>query len=199
MKKGYLYGAVLFFSMCYAYAQEVIPSNAIVNTSYIGKDYSLKESVASIFYNEVSKEIYVVVDFSKFKNELDSTNNWLIDIQDSRLVYKGDIKSENLLTLTSNNSKSVELNGKIKFNNVVVIKTIELILFEISKDGILYRNNNNDYYDRIRASVEISISPKDFNINKKSHHLTMPIFIRIENGYVNQFKPGMENWIGNNF
>ena len=188
-----------FASMLSLHAQDVLPSTVMVNTSFHGKEQSAKENAVTIFYNSVSKEIYIVVDFAKFNIVLDSADNWLADLKDTRLVYRGTINSDNLLTLTPNNSKSLVLNGKIKFNQAIANRPIDLVLFEISKDGVLYRNNNNDYYDRIRTTFEFSVSPMDFNINKKPHHLTKPIMIKVENGYINEFKPGMEDWIGNNY
>ena len=99
--------------------------------------------------------------------------------------------------LSNHGHKTLHVNGNVTFNNVVHSYSIDLVLFKISSDGILFRNTGNDYYDRIRSNIQMSFKPKEFKLDKKPHHLKKTISINIGSGYINQFKPGMETLIQN--
>lgn len=179
-------------------AQNILPSNTFIQTNYHNHDCFANGSASFLFYNELNHELNIVIDFSKCKVGHDSIDEWLDDIDDGKLYFKGIVKSEKLLDLTHSNVKSVEVVGKFKFNNVTVNDDIEITLFEISKEGMLYVNNGNDYYDRIRANVQLELVVKDFKIDKSKHKLKNTIKVNIGQGYINQFVPGMETWIKDN-
>lgn len=176
-------------------AQEVYPSMTFVQTNYHNHQCFANDNASQLFFNEDNKELYVIVDFSKVKVGHDTIDAWLDDLDDSKLYFKTIITSDKLLLLTNNNTRTLKVSGKVKFNDVVNELTLDMTFFEISKEGMLYRNNGNDYYDRIRASFQLEILPKDYKIDKKIHHLKKPIIISIGSGYVNQLKPGLESWI----
>lgn len=175
--------------------QGALPSNTFVETNYHNHDCFAHENATHLFFNEQTQELTIAVDFSKCKVGHDTIDEWLTDIETSKMIFKGTINSTELLSLSNSNNKSYKVNGKIKFNDIVMNKTLDITFFEISKDGMLYRNNGNDYYDRIRANFQIEISPKDFKIDKKSRKLSKNISISVGSGYVNPFKPGMETFL----
>jgi hypothetical protein len=179
------------------YSQEVYPSNTFVKTCFHDQMCFANQSSSSIFYNEANNELDIVVDFAKFKTGVDSLDVWLDDLDDTKFIFKGVLNSERLPALSNHGYKTLHINGKVTFNNVSHSYAIDLVLFKISSDGMLFRNTGNDYYDRIRCNVELTIKPKDFKVDKKSHHLKKTVSINIGSGYINQFKPGMERFIQN--
>ena len=172
--------------------QNALPSITFVQTTYHNHDCFANENAAYLFFNELNQELTIAVDFSKCKVGHDTIDEWLTDIETSKMIFRGTINTSELLSLSNSNSKVYRINGKIKLNDITLEKTIEITFFEISKDGMLYRNNGNDYYDRIRANFQIEISPTEFKIDKKAHKLQKNISIMVGSGYVNPFKPGME-------
>lgn len=182
-----------------ASAQSVYPSTTFINTSYQGKDCFANDNAANLFFNEQNHELTVVVDFKTCKVGHDSIDEWLDDLETTKLYFKGVVNTDKLLILTNGNSKTYIINGKIKLNNVVVNQSVEITFYEISKEGMLYRNTGNDYYDRIRANFQVKIDPKDFKIDLKEHHLKSKISVSVGSGFINQIKPGMETWVNDGF
>lgn len=179
-----------------SFSQETYPSNTFVKTTYHGETFFANQNSAFIFYNNSSSELFVVVDFKKFKTGVDSLDEWLDDLDDTKLIFTGNFDADKLPALSNNGYKIVPVNGKILFNDIKHNFTIELVLFKILPESMLYRNTGNDYFDKLRANFQITIKPKEFKINKKPHHLKKSITINIGNGIINQFKPGMEHFIG---
>ncbi len=187
----------LFFVAGKVSAQEVFPSNTFVQTCIQKEVCFANQNSANLFYNEASSEFFVVVDFKKFKIGVDSLDAWLDDLDDTKFIFKGSLSSDKLPALSNNGYKTLQVNGNITFNNVIHSYSVDLVLFIISPDGMLYRNTGNDYYDRIRSNIQISFKPKEYKIDKKPHHLKKTISINIGSGYINPLKPGMESFIQN--
>lgn len=195
MNKVWMMIVVLCVTFLGLQAQSVYPSMTFVQTSYNNHQCFANDNASQLFFNDESKELYLVVDFAKVKVGHDTIDAWLDDLDDGKLYFKTIIASDKLLLLTNNNTKTLKVNGKIRLNEVVNDVTISITFFEISKEGMLYRNTGNDYYDRIRTTFQLEILPKDFKLDKKLHHLKKPITISIGSGYINQLKPGLESWI----
>lgn len=191
----------IIMGMClftlHSIAQEVHPSKTYIQTSYQDQQRFSLNSSSYIFYNSDSHELIMTIDFTKFKTGNDTLDEWLEDLDDSKLIFKGQLSTDNLLTLTHHNSKALAVNGLISFNGVTHAHKIELTLFEIPREGILYRDNQNNYFDRINANLQFGFYPKEFRVNKKAHHLKKKITIAVYRGYVNPFRPGMEHWLNN--
>ena len=45
-----------------------------------------------------------------------------------------------------------------------------LTLFEVPPEGMLFVNNQNDYFDRINSNLQFGFYPKEFKIRRKPHH-----------------------------
>lgn len=178
-------------------SQEVFSSKTYVNTCYQNQQCFSLNSSSYIFYQQNNHELIIVVDFAKFKTGHDTLDEWLDDLDDTKLIFRGYLNTENLLDLSHHNAKAMIVNGMMSFNNISHSHSIELTLFELPRDGMLFMENQNNYYDRINANLQFSFYPKEFKINKKPHHLKKKITLAIYRGYVNPFKMGMEHWISN--
>ncbi|MBC7694227.1 MAG: hypothetical protein H7141_02145 [Burkholderiales bacterium] len=186
------------FLICYrSDAQNIQFSKTYVNTHYHDQQYFSLNSSSVIFYNPENHELIIVIDFVKFKIGNDTLDEWLDDLDDTKLIFKGYLNTVNLLDLTHHNAKAVMVNGVILFNGISSAHSIELTLFEISKEGMLYSSNEQDYFDRVNANLQFGFFPKEFKIDKKKHHLNKKITVSIFRGYINQFKVGLEHWITN--
>jgi len=188
---------ILLLSSLTIVAQDVQSSKTHIQTCYHDQQcFSLNNS-SFIFYNPDNHELIITVDFAKFKIGNDTLDEWLDDLDDTKLIFRGQLNTDNLLSLTHHNSKAILVNGLMSFNSVSHAHTIELTLFEIPREGILFNDNQNNYFDRINANLQFGFYPKEFKINKKPHHLKKKITLAIYRGYVNPFKPGMEHWLKN--
>ncbi len=178
-------------------SQNVQSSNTYIQTCYHSQNCFSLNSSSFIFYDPENHELMITVDFSKFKVGVDTLDAWLDDLDDTKLIFRGILNTNDLLELTHHNSNVTLVNGMINFNGVSHPHSIELTLFEISKEGMLYKNNQQDYYDRINANLQLGFYPKEFNVHKKAHQLRKKITIAIYKGHINMFKPEMEHWIKN--
>lgn len=194
MKKLFL---LFLISSLNTFAQDVQSSKTYIQTCYHDQQCFSLNSSSYIFYNPENHELIIAIDFAKFKMGNDTLDEWLDDLDDTKLIFKGYLNTDNLLSLTHHNSKAIMVNGLISFNGISNAHSIELTLFEISKEGMLYNNNQQGYFDRVNANLQFGFYPKEFKIDKKKHHLKKKITVAIYRGYINQFKPGMEHWITN--
>ncbi|MDX2173417.1 MAG: hypothetical protein SFY56_09865 [Bacteroidota bacterium] len=193
MKKTIIILVTLYSQIIFC--QEIISSKTYINTCYQGQQCFSFSNGSYLFFNRGNNEFDIVLDFGKFKIGSDTLDRWLEDLDDTKLFFKGYLNTANLLELTHHNSKAITVNGKITFNNITISHSIELTLFEIAGNGILYRDNGHDYFDRVNANLQFAFLPKEFKINKKANHLKKSISIAVYRGYVNEFKPGMESWL----
>lgn len=191
--KNFLLVLVLYTSSLFS--QDVKPSKTYIQTCYQNQQcFSLNDN-SFIFYNPSNHELTITTDMAKFKIGNDTLDEWLNDLDDTKLTFRGLLNTDNLLLLTHHNSKAILVNGQISFNGVIHAHTIEITLFEITREGMLYSDNKNDYFDRINANLQFGFYPKEFKINKKAHHLKKKITLAIYKGYINPYKPEFENTI----
>lgn len=179
------------------FSQEVYPSNTFVKTCFQNETCFANQNSSTLFYNETNSEFYLVIDFKMFKTGVDSLDIWLDDLDDTKFIFKGVLNSDKLPALSNHGYKTLHVHGNITFNGVTQNHSIDVILFKISPDGMLYKNTGNDYYDKIRSNIQISFKPREFKLDKKPHHLKKVIAINIGSGYMNPLKPGMEKLIQN--
>lgn len=180
-------------------AQETQLSSTFVKTQYQNKDFFANQNASLLIYNYASNDFFMIVDFAKLKLGIDSLDEWLGDLADTKLVFKGALDANQLPALSNHGFKTIKVNGKIKFNEVVNPFPVEVVLYCIAPDGVLYRKTGNEYFDKTRVNIQLVIKPKEFKIDKKPHHLKKIISINIGNGIVNSYVPGMESLINVNF
>jgi len=75
----------------------------------------MKES-ATILYDETTQGLTIKIDFSKLKTDVDSLDEWLLDLEESHLIYKAALTPETFPTPGNLVSKNIELPGTIRFN-----------------------------------------------------------------------------------
>jgi hypothetical protein len=195
MRKFSFLSFLVFLSYYPAFSQSAHSSKAYVNTCFNKHQcFSVNETNGCfLFYNESNQELKIVLDFSKFRIGNDTLDAWLDDLDDTYFVFNGFIKNKKFLELSPNSTLSLNLNGIISFNNVSSSHIAELSLFEISNQGMLYHDNNQDFLDRVQANIMITFYPREFKIDKMSHHLKKSVSISIFRGYINQYKPEYES------
>ncbi len=178
----------LFFLATTAQEKSFVPSVAHVQTTYHSElFYSMKES-ATIMYDETTQSFLVKIDFGKLKTGVDSLDEWILDLEESQLVYKAALSPEIFPTPGNLVSKNIKLPGTISFNKQSHNVDLNLLIFEVNEQGSLYRDYGNNQYDKFRFRFSINIAPKDYKIDKKPHHLKKTISVMISNGVINLIK-----------
>ncbi|MDP2386369.1 MAG: hypothetical protein Q8M29_08350 [Bacteroidota bacterium] len=178
----------LFCLTLNAQEKSIVPSVAHVQTTYHNElFYSMKES-ATIIYDETTQAFLVKIDFGKLKTGVDSLDEWLLDLEESQLVYKAALTPEAFPTPGNLVSKSIKLPGTISFNNQSHNVDLNLLIFEVNEQGIMYRDYGNNQYDKFRFRFSINIAPKDYKLDKKKHHLKKTITVMVSNGVINLIK-----------
>lgn len=186
---------IFFLSTTCFIAQELRRSSTYIDTYYHGeKHFSIKDA-SLIFYNPGNGELYITLNFADLKCGVDSLDEWLLDLIDTKLVFKGHLQNSDLLSLTHHNLKSLEVNGQISFNGKSHDHIVMIHFFEISKEGLIYINNSQDYFDRVAANIQFTFFPKEFGIQKKPHHLKKKISVAIGKGIINEFKTEHESFM----
>jgi hypothetical protein len=188
---------LLFVNASTLFSQQVLSSKTYIQTSYNHQQNFSLNSSSYVFYNPDNHEFIIKVDFAKFRIGNDTLDEWLDDLDDSKLIFRGYLNTDNLLDLTHHNSKALLVNGIMSFNGISHSHTVELTLFEIPRESLLFIENQNNYFDRINANLQFGFYPKEFKIDKKPHHLKKKITLAIYRGYVNPFTQSMEHWLSN--
>lgn len=161
-------------------------SNTYIDTYYHGeKHFSIKEA-STIYFNEGNSELTLIIEFASLKSGVDSLDEWLLDLTDSKFIFKGYLPPGDLLTLSHHNLKSLEITGIAEFNGIIHRQVVLVNFYEVSMDGMLFRNSGADYYDRIAANIQLTFLPKFFGVDKKPHHLRKQISIAIGRGIINK-------------
>ncbi|HEY1039429.1 MAG TPA: hypothetical protein VGF30_08505 [Bacteroidia bacterium] len=182
-----LYIVILSILILTGYSQDksFTPSLAYVQTSYHNQlFYSNKES-ATITYDETAQSLVIKLDFAKLETKIDSLDEWLLDLEQTQLIYKTQLNPEDFPTPGNLVSKTLKLPGTITFNNQANNVELNLTIFEVSEQGMLYREFQNGKYDKFRLRFSIAILPKDYKIDKKEHHLKKAISVQVSNGIIN--------------
>ena len=189
---------VTWFCCLEGFSQVTLPSKAYMQTCYNKHDcYSISNS-AYIFFNSNNNELSVIVDFNKFRLGNDTLDEWLKDLSGTQLVFKGQLCTNDLLLLSHHNSKPIIVNGQINFNGVSKSYSAEVNMFDISKEGLLFMSNGQDYFDRVNVNMQLSFNPKDFIIDRKRHHYKKSVIIGVYRGCINEMKPDMEALLAEN-
>lgn len=167
-------------------AQEVRKSKTYIDTYYHGdKHFSIKEA-AEIYHDLGNSELLVEIDFGNLKCGVDSLDEWLVDLAESKFVFKAPLPSGDLLLLTHNNIRSLELHGEVTFNGKKHKQIAYVNFFEIAQDGHLYQQPSLEgkFYDRITLNLQFYFLPKHFGVDKKPHHLKKKISVAIGKGII---------------
>ncbi|MBK9402225.1 MAG: hypothetical protein IPN36_15720 [Bacteroidetes bacterium] len=172
-----------------AFAQNVVPSNAFVETCYNKVDCYRISNSAFIFKNNITGEFLLQVDFSKFKIGNDTLDDWLNDLSKTYFVFDGQLSPADIISINNNSSRPCVVNGTLHFNGYTKPYRLELNFFRSSGTGPIISNSTPNYVDRPTVSMQIAFHAKDFHIGNRSHHYKKTIRLAISRGYVNDWSP----------
>lgn len=173
-------------------AQFISNSPAYIQVCYFGENcFSISQS-ARIFYDESKHEIYVLMDMADFKTGQDTLDNWLKQLESTKFLFKGTIKTDYLVLLSNHNSKSETIKGSIHFNKITKQNDAVATFYDVAS-GIMNLQRENGMYGQLRVNMSISFAPKDFGLDKKKKHFSKTIEIQIGKGFINSLLPGMED------
>lgn len=189
--KQFIYLAFLICSYC-ASAQNLVSSNTSVESCLDQNDCLTSKSGSLLFYDETKNELVLKVDFSQFRTEGDTTDNWINDITDTLFYYKAILNEEDFPVLSNQNSKTLKLNGKIYYNHIWKDQPVEVSLYP-TENSIVPGGSGNFQYDQLKVNFNIPFVPKDFKAYKKLYYNNQTVDIAVTLGRINLLKPGMES------
>ncbi len=176
-------------------AQELVSSGTSIESCNDQKNCLTVDNVSYLFYDETRGEFYLKVDFSKFRTENDTTDNWLNDHIDSLLYFKAILLKEDFPVLSNSNTKTLALNGRIFYAGVWKDQSVSLSIFSTENSIVPATNGNrtgNTRYDNYKVSFSIPFVPKDFKTYKKLYYNNQTVDITMTLGRINYLAPGME-------
>lgn len=171
-------------------AQNIMPSNAFVETCYNKTDCYRISNSAFIFKNSISGEFLLQVDFSKFKVGNDTLDDWLFDLSKTYLLFHGQLSATDMANINNNSSKPCIVNGTIDFNGYTKPYRLELTFYRSMGTGTVISNTlPANFVDRPTVTLQLAFHAKDFHIGNRSHHYKKTIRLAISRGYVNEWTP----------
>ncbi len=194
MKYASLFLALVLIPVI-GFSQSIISSNTYIQTCIDKTQCSSINNASYLFYDENSNNLYLKIDFTSFKSGQDSIDGWLDDLTGSFLFYKVSFPAEEFKDLSNHKHKTLKLNGAVFLNGVWQNQSVDLTIFS-SENGIMSTNTNGNNYDHYKVNFSLSLSPKDFKLHKKPHHLRKTIFIGVALGRINQLLPGSQKLLG---
>jgi hypothetical protein len=141
-----------------------------------------------LFFDENSSNLYLKVDFESFKVGQDSIDDWLDDLSGSFLYFKARLPDGFFLGLSNHNHKTEKLNGRVFLNGIWQNQSMEITVYS-SENSIMTSNTNGNAFDNYKVNFSLSISPREFKLHKKPHHLRKTIFIGVALGRINLLPP----------
>jgi hypothetical protein len=178
-----------------AQISDIASSNTSVKTCVEEKQCTSIDDASYLFYDESKNEFYLKVDFTRFDAEKDSANSWLNDLMDTHLYFKGYFEKEKFIPPTGTNSASFKVNGKTFLNGKWNDQTVDITVFTLENTIVVNPATDKSKYDQYKVNFSLSILPKDFNVQKKLHHLNNVIYIDVTLGRINLLRPGMEHLV----
>lgn len=184
--KHIIFSFLLIVGAASIHAQELKRSSTYIDTYYHGEKHFSIRDASEIYFHEGNSEMTIIVDFARLRTGVDSLDEWLLDLSDSKLTFKAPLPAGDLLTLTHHNLKSLEVEGVANFNGRSHRQLASIHFYELSKEGMLFTNTGSDYYDRVGVNIQLTVLPKQFGIDKKPHHLKKKVSIAIGRGTINK-------------
>lgn len=195
MKKWLIHAFSILAASVNAQFSDIISSNTSVKTCIEEKQCSLIDDASYLFYDESKNEFYLKVDFMKFHATQDSTNDWLNDLMDTHLYFKGYFEKEKFIPPSGTNSANYKVNGKTFLNGKWNDQIVDITVFTMENTIVPNPVTDKSKYDNYKVNFSLSILPKDFNVQKKAHHLNNVINIDVTLGRINLLRPGMEHLV----
>lgn len=188
MKNFFCFVSILFFGNTFSQVTLTRKSNVYIQTIYHSKPHFSLAQTSLVFFNSAQQELFLEIDFADFKSEVDSLDEWLVDLTASKLVVKATVNEEQITGLHNNESRTLHLSSLVSLNGITHTIPFNFTIFEISQQGLQYQNIQDNVFDRLRFNCVIVFMPKDFGVNKKPHHLKKSISLSFGNGFINYVK-----------
>lgn len=188
--RQHLFSALLLFALNSG-AQDLVSSNTSVESCIDKSDCVTFKSGSLLFYDETKNELVLKVDFSKFRIDGDTTDNWINDMIDTLLFYKAILNKEDFPTLSNQNTKTLKLNGKVFYNQTWRDQPIEISVYP-TENSIVPGSSGNLRYDNLKVNFNIPFVPKDFKAYKELYYNNQTVDIAVTLGRINLLRPGME-------
>ena len=177
------------------HAQSIISSNTYIQACIDKTQCSAINNSSYLFYDESSSNLYLKIDFANFKTGQDSIDDWLNDLTETFLYFKAPLEQEAFKGLSNHNHKTYKVNGQLFLNGIWQNKNLEVTLFS-TENSILSTTTNANIYDNVKVNFSFSVSPREYKLHKKPHHLKKSIFIAISLGRFNLLQPASRQLLG---
>ncbi|MFN6038389.1 MAG: YceI family protein [Bacteroidota bacterium] len=186
VSKSSLLGLLFFFYfLSFVHAQTLSSSRVYVQTNYHKEVCFSFSSDAVLAYNANSQELSFTIDFATFKVGVDSLDEWLMDLSDSKLKFVSHITEDQFPPATNNASRLFHLNGDLTMNGKSNKHKIDVVIFTVSDQNIQTKSSGNNIFDRMRVHLSIAFLPKEFGVDKRPHHLSKSIIVKVADGFIN--------------
>lgn len=184
----------LFLIAMISKGQELVSSNTSIESCNDQQNCVTIKSVSYLFFDETKNEFYLKLDFSKFRTENDTTDNWINYMSDSLLYFKAILAEEDFPALSNQNTKTIRLNGRVFYNNVWKDQAVNLNVFQTENSIVPNSSStsNNLKYDNYKVSFNIPFVPKEFKAYKKLYYNNQTVSVAVTLGRIILLRPGME-------
>ena len=185
---------LLFLIVCTGKGQELVSSNTSIESCNDQKDCQTIKSGSYLFFDETKNEFYLKVDFSKFRTEADTSDDWINDMIDSLLYFKAILAEEDFPALSNQNTKTIKLNGRLFYHGIWKDQEVSMNIFP-TENSIVPNStstSNNFKYDNYKVSFDIPFVPKDFKAYKQLYYNNQTVNISVSLGRIILLRPGME-------
>ncbi len=179
-----------------AFSQAVITSPVYIQTCFQKTNCFAVSQLGYLFYDESNNEMIFKLDLTRSKTGKDTLDDWMDDLKGTNLYFVAQIKKEDLLSISINNSKAIHVSGSLYFNDTKQDITADITAFRSAEGNqIKQQRITENVIENYTLNFGISFSPKDFKIHKRPHHLKKEINLGVAFGSINILKPEYQNLI----
>lgn len=166
-------------------AQMLSSSRVYVQTNYHKEVCFSFSSDAVLLYDANKQELNFYIDFATFKVGIDSLDEWLEDLSDSKLKFVAKLSEDQLPPPTNHSSRLLHLSGDLTMNGKTNRHTIDAVFFTTTDQNIQPKTSGNAQFDKTRIHLSLAFLPKEFGVDRRPHHLKKSIVIKVADGFVN--------------
>ncbi|WP_317899387.1 hypothetical protein [Aurantibacillus circumpalustris] len=181
-------------------AQFLVSSNTAIEFCNERDSCLNANNFSFLFYDESKSEFFLKVDFSTFRTEQDTSNNWLINERDTCLYYRFIFPREDFPKLGIEERQSFKLNGKIFYNNKWKEQSIDLSMFAPQSNLMNNTSNpNSTGFENYKVNFTLPFVPANFKKYKIPAYNKQVVNINVTLGRINMLKQGMESILDADF
>ncbi|MFN5183389.1 MAG: YceI family protein [Bacteroidota bacterium] len=163
-------------------------SRVYIQTNYHKEVCFSFSSEAYISYDANKQDLLFSIDFATFKVGVDSLDEWLQDLSDSKLNFSVHLPEAQMPPPTNNASRLFHLNGDLTMNGKTNKHVVDAVIFSTSDQNTQHKTSSNSQFDKLRIHLSVAFLPKEFGVDKRPHHLKKSIVIKVADGFINYVK-----------